>query len=161
MKTTIFNWIPVTEKMPPNEQDVLITCRRRWIDKQYDNGNVEYKYATFMALAFFEDGTLSEDDSNYTWHDLDNYDNIYNEEKDCYMIPSGWWESIEFGEEFFPVDCEVLAWMPLPKPYDRAEYSPYVKRNINNNQQQTKYRIVHSILQGQSGNEGEEVNESN
>ena len=44
----------------------------------------------------------------------DYIDMEYDEDSDAYIIPEGWWESVEFGETFSAVDRPVLAWMPLP-----------------------------------------------
>lgn len=46
--------------------------------------------------------------------ETDYIDMEYDEDADAYIIPEGWWESIEFGETFSAVDMPVLAWRPLP-----------------------------------------------
>ena len=38
----------------------------------------------------------------------------YDEECDTYIIPEGWWESVEYAEEFSAVDDKVTHWMSLP-----------------------------------------------
>ena len=43
---------------------------------------------------------------------------IYDEEKDDYIIPEGWWENRQFTPDDVynsPIDCEVTHWMPLPE----------------------------------------------
>jgi hypothetical protein len=70
----------------------------------------------------YEDGTISEADSDWHWYDLD-FEN-WDEENDCGIIPEGWWEWTEFhpDDEFdCPVDEEVVAWMPLPEPWKGAD----------------------------------------
>jgi len=104
-------WIPCSERMPENETEVEITCIRRYIGA----GN-EKKESCFTTRAFYTDGTMNTEDSSYVWNDCDNWE--YDEEKDAYIIPEGWWEFPTFSEEFgAAVDAEVVAWMPLPEPY--------------------------------------------
>lgn len=97
-------WIPVTERMPENEKDVLITCDR--------NG---YR---FVCPAMHTDGKTLSQDSIWNWNDLYAY-GLYDENADDYYIPEGWWEYRQFNPDDVynnPVDCEVTHWMPLPEP---------------------------------------------
>lgn len=103
-------WIPVSERLPENETEVEISCIRR-----YTGAGDEKKECLFTARAFYTDGTMTTEDSSFVWDDCDNWE--YDEEKDAYIIPEGWWECVSFSEEFGIVDAEVLAWMPLPSPY--------------------------------------------
>lgn len=103
-------WIPISEKLPENEKDVEITYTK----KHWKTGEMLY----FTARAFYTDGTMTTEDSDYNWGDFDNWE--YVEEKDAYLIPEGWWESVGFGEEFEAVDAEVIAWMSLPEPYEEV-----------------------------------------
>jgi len=41
----------------------------------------------------------------------------YSEEKDEYYCPEGWYESNEYEDTNWRVTGTVLAWMPLPEPY--------------------------------------------
>lgn len=100
-------WIPISEKRPENEKDVEITYTK----KHWKTGETLY----FTARAFYTDGTMTTEDSACSWNDCDNWE--YIEEKDAYLIPEGWWESVSFGEEFAAVDAEVIAWRPLSEPY--------------------------------------------
>lgn len=93
-------WIPVSDALPTPEEEVLIITKRGTI-----------------TTALYEDGTITEDDSCWTWYDVD-FD--YDEETDTNYIPAGWWEYRHFNaDEVFNnvVDKKVLAWMPLPEPY--------------------------------------------
>ena len=100
-------WIPVSECYPENETEVEITfLRKHYMTK-------EMLYLT--ARAFYTDGTLTTEDSLHYWNETDNWE--YNEGKDSYMIPEGWWESVSFAEEFFAVDEKVIAWRPLSAPF--------------------------------------------
>ena len=96
-------WIPVAERLPKPETEVMIACNR--------NG---YR---FIATAIHEHGTLLTEDSNWNWNDIWEY-GCYDEEHDDYIIPEGWWESRCFTPDDVyncPVDCEVTHWMPMPE----------------------------------------------
>jgi hypothetical protein len=98
-------WTPCDKKLPKAEEKVWIQTKR---------GKV--------CFAMYEDGTISEADSDWHWYDLD-FEN-WDEENDCGIIPEGWWEWTEFhpDDEFdCPVDEEVVAWMPLPEPWKGAD----------------------------------------
>lgn len=100
-------WISVSKKLPEIETEVEITfIRKHPITK-------ELLYLT--ARAFYTNGQLTTEDSSYCWNETDNWE--YDEEKDAYIIPEGWWESASFAEEFYVVDQKVIAWRPLPKPF--------------------------------------------
>ena len=94
-------WIPVTERLPESEEGVLICTERGWSGKKY----------RFVAKAFYENGKLNTEQSKYCWHDLDQYD----DEADAFVIPEGWWEDVEYADEFSVVDSTVTHWMPLPE----------------------------------------------
>lgn len=103
-------WIPCSERLPENEEEVEISCVRRYI-----GAGDEKKERHFTARAFYSDGTMTTEDSDFAWNDIDNWE--YDEEKDAYIIPEGWWEYVMFSEEFGVVDAEVIAWQPLPEPW--------------------------------------------
>lgn len=103
----IGEWIPCSERLPKNEEEVEITYTR----KNYKTGETMY----LTARAFYEDGTMNTEDSEYCWNDTDNWE--YVEEKDAYIIPEGWFEYAPFTEEFGVVDMTAIAWRPLPEPY--------------------------------------------
>lgn len=96
-------WIPVSERLPKPETEVMIVCNRNgW---------------RFIATAIHEDGTLFKEDSDWFWNDIWEYGR-YDEERDDYIIPEGWWESRCFTPDDVyncPVDCEVTHWMPMPE----------------------------------------------
>jgi hypothetical protein len=97
-------WVPVEERLPKPETEVMIVCNR--------NGK------RFIATAIYEDGTLFEEDSDWCWNDIWEYDR-YDEERDDYIIPEGWWESRCFTpDDVYScwVDCKVTHWRPMPEP---------------------------------------------
>jgi len=103
-------WIPCSERLPENEQEVEISCKRNYI-----GSGDEKRTAYFTARAFYTDGNINTEDSCFWWDDCHNWE--YDEEKDAYIIPEGWWEYVTFSERFGVVDAEVLAWKPLLEPY--------------------------------------------
>ena len=100
------HWIPVTERLPENEVNVLITVEHRPI------GRKSYRR---VVRAFHEDGTWNDIRSAYSWDD-DSWDD-YVDEDGNFLIPEGWFEAIDYHGEFCAVDDFVIAWMPLPEPY--------------------------------------------
>lgn len=110
-------WIPVEERLPENEVDVLILAERRL----YGIPETDSRKCHIVATAFHTDGKMNTEESGYTW-ELDNEDMEYDEEADAFIVPEGWWEAVRYGEEFSPVDDFVTHWMPLPTPpkEDRA-----------------------------------------
>ena len=102
-------WIPVSSgKLPVVETEVWIYAKRK-----YGDGSVRY----ITTTAMYEDGTMSENDSEWLWYDLDKE---YDEERGCYIIPEGWWEYRHYNVDEVFNNCvcdEVIAWMPLPKLY--------------------------------------------
>ena len=103
-------WVPVTERIPENEVDVLVLCERRI----YGIGELDHRISKHIAMAFHTDGKTNTEDSEYTWELWDTGAD-YDDEADAYIIPEGWWERVLYGEEFSAVDDFVTHWMPLPE----------------------------------------------
>ena len=102
-------WIPVTERMPEPETDVLAVCNR--------NGYI------FVTPAIYEDGKLLTQESAWNWSNIYCY-GLYDEEADDYYIPEGWWENRHFNPDDVynnPVDCAVTHWLPLPEAPEEGE----------------------------------------
>ena len=99
-------WIPVTERLPENEQDVLICATRKY-------WNSSEKTLQIVSKAFHTDGAHNTENSAYSW-DSEYMDMKYDEADDAYLIPEGWWECVDYGENFCAVDDFVTHWMPLP-----------------------------------------------
>lgn len=91
-------WIPVSERLPENEEEVEISCVRRYI-----GAGDEKKERHFTARAFYSDGTMTTEDSDFAWNDIDNWE--YDEEKDAYIIPEGWWEYVTFFRRIWCSRC--------------------------------------------------------
>lgn len=100
-------WIGVNDRLPDNEVDVLVCVTR----KHYSDPS---KYIRFVAKAFHTDGKTNTRHSGYVWNTWE-IDMNYDEEADDYIIPEGWWESVEYEDEFNAVDDFVTHWMPLPE----------------------------------------------
>ena len=98
-------WIPIRERLPENEQRVLICADRK---------SCKGEIIKIITTAMYEDGIMHTEDSGYVWNDCDFE---YCEETDDYIIPEGWYEQNMYCEEFGIVDDFVTHWMPLPEPY--------------------------------------------
>ena len=100
-------WIPVSERLPMCEQEVLICAERR---------SISGKIKTIITTAIYEDGTMLENKSKWDWTDIDW--ERWDEEEDCGVIPEGWWEYRHYNpEEVYNnlVDDFAVKWMPLPE----------------------------------------------
>ena len=103
-------WIPISERLPKCEQEVLICAERKLL-----SGKIA---RIVITTAFYEDGTMREVDSAWHWEEIDF--ERWDDEKDCGIIPEGWWEYRHYNpDEVYNnlVDDFILAWMPLPEPY--------------------------------------------
>ena len=103
-------WIPVTERLPDCEQEVLICTEKKLVGK-------DAYIDSIITPAIYEDGTMRENNSIWRWEDIDYVG--WDDEEDCGIIPEGWWENRHFNPDDVyncPVDQKVVAWMPLPEP---------------------------------------------
>ena len=113
-------WIPVTERLPKCEQEVLICTKKKTYI--HEKSGFEWCVNPIVTPAMYEDGTMLEVDSKWHWEDCDWAG--WDEEEDCGIIPEGWWENRQFnpdGEYNHAIDVEVVAWRPLPEPYTEEE----------------------------------------
>lgn len=101
-------WINVKDRLPENEEVVLIFAKR----KCWDDG---YKYIRLVAKAIHTDGMHNTENSGLCWNG-DDMSWEYDETNDAYIIPEGWWEDVDYVEQFAAVDDFVTHWMPLPEP---------------------------------------------
>ena len=105
-RTKLDGWIPYPMFSPKPETPVDITYRRK--------GWKAGKWLYYTARAVYEDGSVAAGDSRFNWDECMELD--YDEERDEYLIPKGWWESVSFNDHFAPVDMEVVAWRPVAQP---------------------------------------------
>lgn len=69
-----------------------------------------------ITTAHHEDGSVFLQDSVWYWEDLPDW-GTYDEERDDYKIPKGWWEYRHFnldGVYNNKIDRPVMGWMPMP-----------------------------------------------
>ena len=99
----LFEWRNPETDPPKVEEDVLIL---------FETACGGYGITT----AHYEDGTVLSQKSAFYWEDLPDW-GTYDEERDDYKIPKGWWEYRHFNpEEIYNnwIDRPVVGWMPLP-----------------------------------------------
>ena len=108
-------WIPVTERLPEPEKRILILTRcKGWNGKEYRE----------IMCGFYEDGNVWCEDSKATWdYELKREEN-YDEERDDYTVPKGWFE--ELVNHIDDYNCVMIGepvthWMPLPEPPKEVE----------------------------------------
>lgn len=98
-------WISVEERLPENEERVFITERHE--------GFYGKPWSVAMT-AFHTDGKTLAEDSDYNWSE-GSVEMQYDEEADDFIVPEGWWEDVQCGDEFSMVNGRVTHWMPLPE----------------------------------------------
>lgn len=102
----------------------LETDAHRWRNPETDPPKVEtevlvlYRRYDYLGIttAHYEDGNVFSEDSEWNWEDLPDW-GTYDEERDDYRIPEGWWEYRHFNQDDVysgMIDCPVVGWMPLP-----------------------------------------------
>lgn len=80
-----------------------------------------------ITTAHYEDGSVFLQDSVWYWEDLPGW-GTYDEERDDYKIPKGWWEYRHFNlDEVYNnrIDRPVVGWMPLP-PKEGMQHDPHM-----------------------------------
>lgn len=103
----------------------LETDAQRWRDPETDLPKVETEVLILyrndidgygITTAHYEDGSIFLQDSKWYWEDLPDW-GTYDEERDDYKIPKGWWEYRHFNPDDVynnQIDRPVVGWMPLP-----------------------------------------------
>ena len=80
-----------------------------------------------ITTAHYEDGSIFLQDSVWYWEDLPDW-GTYDEERDDYKIPKGWWEYRHFNPDDVynnQIDRPVVGWMPLP-PKEGMQHDPHM-----------------------------------
>lgn len=99
-------WIPVTERLPENEQEVFVTVEVRL------SGRKPFRR---VVRAFYTDGRHTDADSAYSW---DEFPDPQYDDDDNMIIPEGWWESSDYLEQQGMIDDFVMAWREPLKPWE-------------------------------------------
>lgn len=102
-------WIPVTERLPENEQDVFVTVEVRL------SGRKPFRR---VVKAFYTDGKHTDADSAYSW---DEFPDPQYDDDDNLIIPEGWWESSDYAEQQGMIDDFVIAWREPLKPWEGGQ----------------------------------------
>ena len=101
-------WISVDKALPKSMENVLIAIKCKY------NGKPNGKYYITTGAHCNDHEYTTED---YGWIEYEG-DTEYDEEKDCFWVKAGWWETnfVEDNEnwEIDPADGEVTHWMRLP-----------------------------------------------
>ena len=104
-------WIPCSERLPDNRVCVIV-CFREW--QQYAK-----RYIYSIVTGWYARKHSVREDVFSEWEaDCD-----YDEDEDEYYIQEGWYEFTTQGNfdlVSWYINVEVVAWMPLPEPYQEA-----------------------------------------
>lgn len=91
--------------LPEIEHEVVVAYTT-----PYTNGSAK------TARAVYEDGSITQPESAFDWEEYVGNDGEcdYSEEKDEYMIPTGWFESHWYGEDCHEMhEAEIIAWREI------------------------------------------------
>jgi hypothetical protein len=111
------------ESLPTIDPESL---RPVWRDPETDPPKVETEVLVLyrndidgygITTAHYEDGSVFLQDSVWYWEALPDW-GTYDEERDDYKIPKGWWEYRHFNPDDVynnQIDRPVVGWMPLPE----------------------------------------------
>lgn len=105
-------WIPVTERLPEPETEVVILAERKYYSFKEKGVTTHHIVTTGM----YEDGSKNTEDSDWGW-ETDGFE--YDEELDAYIIPEGWWEWKHYIDDEchnYAIHDVVTNWMELPEP---------------------------------------------
>ena len=117
------------KKLPVIDPEKMIPA---WRDPDKDPPKVETEVLILyrneidgyeITTAHYEDGNVFLQDSVWYWEDLPDW-GTYDEERDDYKIPEGWWEYRHFNPDDVynnKIDCTVVGWMPLPEKLKKEE----------------------------------------
>lgn len=100
MEEIFKNWISIKEKLPESQQRVL-----GFYTNKYGKTRIE------IVCYIPPKEVLAEDFLNEDADDCKEYD----EQKDCYWVTEGWWESSWESDTNWKISENITHWMPLPK----------------------------------------------
>lgn len=101
-------WIPVSEKLPEANVDVLALYE--WTGQFHK----EEKHTYICRASYIPKNTICVDDK---WSEVDEEWMDYWEETDSYYVPEGWYEECSQGNSdymSYHIGANVTHWMPLP-----------------------------------------------
>jgi len=103
-------WISVKDRLPDAEERVLLMTA-------YEDG----RGGTYhdVMCGFYEDGNMWSEDSKCNWDYELMHGELYDEDRDDYRVPEGWYEELNNRIEDYNVAAIpdlVTHWMPLPVP---------------------------------------------
>ena len=105
-------WIPCSERLPENRVSVIV-CFREW--QQYAK-----RYVYSIVVGWYARKHSVHENVFYDWEADCEYDEI----EDEYYIEEGWYEFTTQGNGDLMnwyINADVIAWMPLPEPYQGGE----------------------------------------
>jgi hypothetical protein len=104
-------WIRIEDKQPNPQQRCYVICENHYQERF--GGAMTDKTATFQTMAEYipfktvlYDDYMSEEFASGEFGD-------YDEEKDEYYTPEGWYEWQSTPDIHWKLDCKVTHWMPL------------------------------------------------
>ena len=105
-------WIPCSERLPENRVSVIV-CFREW--QQYAK-----RYVYSIVVGWYARKHSVHENVFSDWEADCEYDEI----EDEYYIEEGWYEFTTQGNGDLMnwyINADVIAWMPLPEPYQGGE----------------------------------------
>lgn len=100
-------WIPVTEKLPKPNTNVILKCRAE--------GYTE-KYRYFITIGCYIPALTVKIEEK--WNDEFEEVEVYDEKNDTYYCKEGWYEETTQGDGdhmSWYMSAEVIEWRPLPE----------------------------------------------
>ena len=95
----------IIDEPPKNEEPVLIALK--WKIDGHDEA--------VRTIAFHTDGKTYLEESLHSWDCyFINRHFTYDENRDDWLIPEGWWEESAYGTRYCNIEEPVLGWTVLP-----------------------------------------------
>ncbi len=106
-------WIPVTERLPKPNTNVIMQCRAK---------GYKEKYRYFQTIGCYIPALTVK--SEEKWNDDCEGVEIYDEKTDSFYCKEGWYEETTQGDGDYMswyMGANVIAWRPLPEAYTEEE----------------------------------------